>query len=94
MSIVTLCFDCHTPLTIPEALKSVMWQDTEGSVYLNVYYSERTNCSEYSRVYECLENMTVEEMLRSIIVTDDCGHCAINLLANICAVCEEPEQIQ
>lgn len=94
MSVFTLCIDCHTQLTIPEAFKSVMWQDTDGSFYLNIYYNERTDCEEYSRAFDCLEDLTVEEMLRTIIVEDDCGQCGINVLANICATCAEEEQIR
>jgi len=92
MSTFTLCIDCHTPLTIPEALKNVMWQDADGAVYLNIYYNERTSCGEYSRAYDCVQDVTVEEMLRDILIVDDCGHCGINVLANICDACEEEQE--
>jgi hypothetical protein len=88
-------------LTIPEALKSVIWQDEDGSFYLNIYFNEREGCTEdggeakYTRAFDCLEDMTVEEMIRSVIVEDECGQCALNVLANICSTCDEiAEQLQ
>lgn len=96
MSTFTLCFDCQTPLTIPEALKSVLRQDSDGSVYLNVFFNDRARCTQDGgepltavSSLGCIEDITAEELIRSIIVEDECGHCAINVLANICDVCDE-----
>jgi len=87
MSVFTVCFDCHTPLTIPQELKSVMWQDADGSIYLNVKFNEKEQCDDYEAAFECLHDVTLEEMIRKLIVEDDCGNCAVNILANICDVC-------
>ena len=93
MSIFTLCFDCQTPIKIPEALKSVIRQDDDGAIYLNIYFNQRNNCDLYDLAYNCLELPPLEGMVRDIIVEDECGHCALNVLINICDACEE-EQIQ
>lgn len=87
MSVKTLCFDCATPLDIPDALRSVMRQDSDGSVYLNVVFNERGSCSEYSSAYDCLQNPTLEEIFHATIVQDECGLCGINILVN-CDICD------
>lgn len=87
MSVFTLCIDCNTPITIPEALKMVMRQDSDNTVYLNIKFNEKEQCDDYEMAFSCLEDMTIEEMLKTIIVEDDCGKCAINILANVCDVC-------
>ena len=87
MSIQTLCIGCHTPITVPEALKQVMRQDDDGSVYLNIKFNEKEQCDDYEAGIDCLIDVSLEEMLKLIIVEDDCGKCAISILANICDVC-------
>ena len=88
MSLQTLCIGCLTPITIPEALSQVMWQDSDGSVYLNIKFNEKEQCDDYEAGIDCLQDVTLEEMLKLIIVEDDCGNCSISILANICDVCD------
>lgn len=88
MSTFTLCIDCLTPITIPQALKQVMRQDSDNSIYLNLKFNEKEQCDDYETAFECLQDVTIEEMLKLIIVEDDCGKCSINILANICDVCD------
>ena len=88
MSVFTLCIPCQTPITIPEALKLVMRQDSDGSIYLNIKFNEKEQCDDYEAAFDCLQDTPVEDMLKNLIVEDDCGKCAINILANICDVCD------
>jgi len=88
MSVKTLCFDCQTPIKIPEDLRGVMRQDSDGAVYLNVVFNERGSCGEYTDAYSCNENPTLEEIFFGTIVEDECGKCGINILIN-CDICEE-----
>lgn len=93
MSTFTLCIGCLTPITIPEALKMVIRQDSDGSVYINLKFNEKEQCDDYETAFECLQDATIEEVLKLLIVEDDCGKCSLNILANICDVCgfvEEP----
>lgn len=92
MSIFTLCIPCASPITVPEALKMVMRQDDDGSIYLNVKFNEKEQCDDYESAFDCMQDLPVEDMLRNIIVEDDCGKCAINILANICDVCGFSQQ--
>lgn len=94
MSTFTLCFDCPThPVKIPDALRGIMRQDDDGAIYLNIYFNQRNNCDLYEKSYDCNALPPLEDMVKSLIVQDDCGHCALNVLINICDTCEE-EQIQ
>jgi len=88
MSVKTLCFDCQTPLEIPDALRSVIRQDADGSVYINVVFNERGSCGEYESAYGCNEVPTLEEIFRGTIAEDECGMCGINILIN-CDICDE-----
>ena len=94
MSTFTLCIDCHTRITIPEALAQVMRQDADGSVYINIKFNEKEQCDDYSAAFDCLQDLTIEDILRLLIVDDDCGKCSINILANICDVCGFVEEEQ
>ena len=87
MSTFTLCIDCLTPVTVPEALKQVMRQDSDNTVYLNIKFNEKEQCDDYEPAIGCLHDVTLEELLKLIIVEDDCGKCSINILANVCDVC-------
>lgn len=86
MSVKTLCFDCQTPLKIPEALRGVIRQDSDGSVYINIVFNERGSCGEYESAYSCNEVPTLEEIFAGTIVEDECGMCGINILIN-CDIC-------
>ena len=87
MSVFVKCFDCLTRVDIPTALKSVMRQDDDGSIYINIKFNEKEQCDDYSLAYGCLGTTTMEDMIQSLIVEDDCGNCSINVIANICDEC-------
>jgi hypothetical protein len=88
MSVKTLCLGCLTPIKIPEDLRGVIRQDTDGSVYINVVFNERGSCGEYEAAYGCHENPTLAEIFHSTIVEDECGQCGVNILIN-CDICDE-----
>ena len=91
MSVKTLCFDCQTPVVIPEVLRRIMRQDSDGAIYVNIVFNERGSCGEYESAYTCLEYPTLEEIIAGTIVEDECGTCGINILVN-CDICDEPPQ--
>lgn len=88
MSIFTACIPCNVPVTIPEMWGKVLWQDSDNTIYLNIKFNEKEQCDDYENVIECAANMPLEDMLARLIVEDDCGNCAINIIANICDVCD------
>ena len=95
MSTFTLCIPCNTPVTIPEMLSMVMRQDADNTLYINLKFNEKEQCEDYSE-FGCIEELTAEEILKLLIVEDDCGKCSLNILANICDVCgfvEEERQL-
>ena len=92
MSVKTLCFDCQTPVVIPEVLRGIMRQDTDGTIYLNIVFNERGSCGEYESAYDCLESPTLEEIFAGTIVEDECGQCGINILVN-CDICDEEQAV-
>jgi len=94
MSVFVKVFDCPTfPVKIPDALRSLIRQDDDGGIYLNIYFNQRIDCDTYTDAYDCNALPPLEEMIKDIIVEDECGDPALNVLVNICDTCEE-EQIQ
>ena len=92
MSVFVKVFDCPTfPVKIPDALRAVTRTDADGSIYFNVMFNERGSCGVYSYAYGCNALPPLEEMVKDLIVEDECGFPAINLLSN-CNDCEEPIQ--
>lgn len=65
----------------------VMRQDSDNTIYLNLKFNEKEQCDDYEAAFECLQDVTAEEIAKLLIVEDDCGKCSINILANICDVC-------
>jgi len=89
MSEFVKVFDCpNMPIKIPDVLKSVMRVDSDGSVYVNIKFNEKEQCDDYEKAWDCNANVPLEEMVKMIIVEDDCGKPAINVIANICDVCD------
>jgi len=94
MSVFVKVFDCpQHPVKIPDALRALIRQDDDGGIYLNIYFNQRNNCDLYEQAYGCLELPPLEDMVKDLIVEDECGDPALNVLINICDVCPE-EQIQ
>lgn len=95
MSVFVKIFDCpNFPLKIPDILKAVMRVDSDGSVYINVKFNEKEQCDDYELAYDCNASLPLVEMLKQLIVEDDCGVPAINIIANICDVCGFVEEEQ
>ena len=89
MSTFVKVFDCpNMPVKIPDILKSVVRIDSDGSVYINFKFNEKEQCDDYELAFECMQDIPLEEMLKTVIVEDDCGKPAINIIANICDVCD------
>ena len=66
----------------------VMRQDSDNSVYLNIKFNEKEQCDDYSSAFDCLQDIPLEDVLSTLIVEDDCGKCSINIIANVCDVCD------
>jgi len=95
MSTFVKVFDCpQHPVKIPDALRSLLRQDDDGAIYLNIYFNQRNNCDLYELAYDCDALPPLEDMVKDLIVEDECGAPALNVLVNICDTCEEEEQIQ
>jgi len=67
-------------------------KDSDDNTAINVYYSEQANCDNFEAAYDCLIDLSFEEVLRLLLVEDKCGRPSINLIGVICAGC--PQQIQ
>ena len=66
----------------------MMRQDDDGTIYLNLKFNEKEQCDDYESAFECLQDVTLEGIAKLLLVEDDCGVCSINILANICDVCD------
>jgi hypothetical protein len=87
MSVYTKCISCPDNPTALEMFFLLLLLDSENNQWLNINYVDRGDCEDYTPAFECIQDATFEEVLRLILVEDDCGRCAINLLGNICDVC-------
>ena len=88
MSVFVKIFDCPLDVVkIPDVLRAVMRVDEDGSVYINVKFNEKEQCDDYELAWDCNATLPLEEMIKTLIVEDDCGKPALNILANICDVC-------
>ena len=94
MSICDRLIGCFTPHVNWKALLELLTvEDSEGNQYFNICYNDRAKCESYESAFDCLQDATLEEVLKLIVAEDSCGNPALQVLANICTVCEE-EQIR
>jgi len=90
MSICPKLIGCFTPHVNWKALLELLTvEDAEGNQFFNICYTDRAKCSSYESAFECLQDATLEEVLKLIVVEDECGNPALQLLANICQECTE-----
>lgn len=82
---IVQCLDL--PLDWLTLLKMIIVTDADGNFYLNVYYNDAPDCEALTPAVACITNETIEQLLRNIIVEDECGNPALALTGNICAVC-------
>jgi len=88
MSVCDKKTTCANPIDWRVLLKSCIQKaaeknaDGEYCYYLNIVQTTRTaeDCADYAPAVECGGDYTLEQFLRQIIVIDDCGDPAINLL--------------
>ena len=94
MSKFTDCLAClEGPITWETILRLVIVKDSDGSHYLNTKFNEKEQCDDYEPAVSCASHTSAQELVRAVLVEDDCGMCALNFIANICDACpEEPIQ--
>lgn len=93
MSVHEKCIGCaDLPLTPATIFKSLVRKDADGNFYVPLVINV---CDEDDELaVECGSDFTWEQLFRSILVVDDCGHCAIKVsidagsLALICNECD------
>lgn len=89
MSVFTECVGClEHPLRWEDLLGMVIFKDSDDSWYLNIKFNEKEQCDDYENAVNCASPQTAIEMFARLIVEDDCGNCAINIIANICDACD------
>ena len=88
MSVFTECIGClEQEVTLATLLRLTVLVDSDGSHYLNLKFNEKEQCDDYDPVPNCESPLSVENILKRLIVEDDCGYCAWNIVANICDAC-------
>ncbi len=87
MSTFTDCIGCLEEVDLLTILKLIIVVDGDGSYYLNTKFNEKEQCDDYSPAASCASFDSVEELIKRLIVEDDCGNCALNFIANVCDVC-------
>jgi len=83
---IVQCLDL--PLDWLTLLKMCIVTDADGNFYLNMYYANCEDCETLTPAVACITNETIEQLLRNIIVEDECGNPAISLTGNICDACD------
>ena len=93
-SICERFFSCPTvPIKWDVLLKLVSVADADADEYINICYHDRDECDDYEQAFDCIQDWTLEQILKKIIKNDDCGNPAIQVLANICTACEDEEEV-
>ncbi len=81
------CISCPDNPTAEEMFFLLLLQDLDKNEFLNINYTERNLCDDYEPAFECIQDATFEEILRLILVEDECGRCSLNVLGNVCDLC-------
>lgn len=96
MSLNTKCITCSdVPLSLETILKSLIRQDSDGNNYIPLQILACSSSDELAA--ECGSDYTAEQLLRSVLVIDDCGHCAVQVSLDatsfslICDECPEDQ---
>ena len=78
MSVHEKCIQCpDIPITWEQIVKSLIRVDSDNNYYLPLKINV---CNEEDLLaVQCGSDMTPEQLLRALIVIDDCGHCAIKV---------------
>lgn len=84
------CLD--PPVDWRTMLKMLMLEDDDNNKFINFYYTERDECEDMEEAYDCLIDLTFEEILKLLIVEDACGRPAISVTSTICADCPIGEE--
>ena len=93
MSVCDKLIGCFTPHVNWKALLNLLTvEDDEGNQFFNICYNDRGDCEDYESAFSCLQDATLEEVLKLIVSEDECGHPALQVLANICEECTEDVQ--
>lgn len=88
MSLFDECVAClDQPITLEQLFRLTVVKDSDDSYYLNIKFNEKEQCDDYTPAAECASMTTLPELLRRLVVEDDCGNCAWNIIANICDAC-------
>lgn len=79
------CLD--PPLNWETMLQLPTVKDEDGNYFFNLYYNDLEDCEGIESAEDCLVDLSFEEVLKLIIVEDDCGRPAINVIGEICDEC-------
>lgn len=68
-------------LSAEQLLQSCFGKDGNGNVYLRLVMSDITNCNDNLNAITCSNagGMTLDNLVRSAVVLDSCGHAAIRV---------------
>ena len=99
MSLHEKCLGCgDLPITPAAIFKSLVRKDTDGNYYVPLKINVCAEGDELAN--ECGLDLTWEQLFRSLLVVDDCGHCAIKVAIDsgsldlICTGCDERAPLQ
>ena len=89
MSTFTECIGClEQDISWETILRLIIVKDSDNSYYLNTKFNEKEQCDDYEPAVSCESHETALELVKRLIVEDDCGNCALNFIANICDACD------
>jgi hypothetical protein len=97
MSLHEKCIQCKdVPITPEQIFKSLVRVDADGNFYVPLKFNLCAESDELA--VQCnASDWTWEQLLRALIVIDDCGHCAIKVSVDAGAIdmlCEECDDRQ
>lgn len=96
MSVCSKYFGCLNGDPSWEAvIKALSVEDDDGNQFINICFTDRDSCyndeqeAAYTSAFDCLQEATLSDILELIVGEDECGHPAINVLANVCESCSD-----
>lgn len=91
MSIISSICECTESSKFADLLKQAIIIDSDdGFCKLNVNFTSRDNCDNYtSKIESCTDFFDLEESACCLFSKDECGNVALNILSDICNICNE-----
>ena len=99
MSVCDKFFGClNGDVDIKSVIKALGVEDSDGKQAFNTCFTDRASCTGLEMAFDCMQEVTLRDILELVVGEDECGRPVLNILGNICETCvdweAEDEQVQ